>query len=1468
MQCYTELVPPTVVSCAVSLPFTSAHSENLVVAKGSLLQVFATKTVSTEIDNSQASATPSVKPVETYDRRLNDGDGLDSSFLGGDAMLLRADRTTSTKLVLIAEYPLHGIIRGLARIKIQHSRSGGEALLVHTRVARLSLVQWDPERNGIEDISIHYYEKDEWQGAPTDGPLRFHGSQLQTDPQSRCAALKFGLRKIAFLPFRQTDEDIDMGDWDEDVDGPRPEKESSASVGANGSGNNANNSNNNNNNNSSSSSSSNAVPPVPYTSSFVLSLPRLDPDLLHPVHFSFLHEYREPTFGIISSTSRRSNVRRLGDHFSYKVFTIDLHQKASTAILSVNNLPQTLFQIIPLPHPIGGALLVGSNELIHIDQSGKANGVAVNPFAKEMTQFPLADQADLQLRLEHCSVELMSAETGEMLMVLSDGRMAIVSFKMDGRTVAGVAVKLVPAENGGNLLPYQAACMARLGKNSLFVGSIGSDSVVLGWTRRQLQAARKKARLLDDALDYDLADGDLDDEDEDDLYGEGPTITQSAAAGIDASRGGDLDFRIHDSLVSMCPLMDLTPGKPSYLPGSEEAKNSGGVRADLQLACAVGRHKAGSLALLNRNIQPKVIGRFDFPEARGFWTMRVQKPIPKSLQGDKGANLAVGDNYDSGTQYDKFMIVSKVDLDGYETSDVYALTGAGFEALSGTEFDPAAGFTVEAGTMGNDMRIIQVLRSEVRSYDGDLGLSQILPMLDEETGAEPRVVKASILDPYLLLVREDSSVLIAQINTHSELEEIDKGDSTFTSTKWLTGCLYKDNRGLFAPLRTDKGSSDGESPFMFLLSTTGALYIYGLPDLTNPVYVASGLSYIPPMLSAEYSVRRGTSQEAISELLVADLGDQIASSPYLILRHPNDDITIYEPFRLPSTESSSDLARTLYFHKVSNPHIAKGPETPEETTDDESVEPARPVPLRSCANIGGYSAVFLSGPSPSFIIKSSKSVPRVMGLQGLGVRGMSPFHTEGCERGFIYADSKGCARVTQLPTDTSLAELGVSVRKIPLGDAVSHVAYHPTMECYAAACSVTEPFELPKDDDYHKEWAKENCPMLPTMERGLVKLISPATWTVIDTFELDQHEVAMCMETLHLEISEETKERRMLITVGTAVNKGEDLPIRGRILVLDVVSVIPEPDRPETDRKLKLIAKEEIPRGAVTALSEVGSQGLMLVAQGQKCMVRGLKEDGSLLPVAFLDMNCYVTAVRELRGTGYCLMADAFKGVWFVGYSEEPYRMTLFGKSSTTLRCLTADFLASGNELSIVVCDEDGVLHILQFDPEHPRSLQGHLLLNRASFSADPNHVWATLNLPRANSPSSPTTPSASDPATSSQVLLLASPSGALHALHPISEPAYRRLTSLASSLTNALPHAAGMNPKGHRLPPQDNAARLPGVDISAGRSVVDGTLLARWTELGARQRAEAAGKGGYADPADVRAELEGLLGWAGFAYF
>ncbi|KAK4193394.1 protein cft1 [Podospora australis] len=1444
MQCYTALTPPTAVDFSVILQFVPGQGPNLVVAKSSLLQIFKTKAVSTEIEPSQSNGSRRQNTSRYENRIANDDDGFEASYLAGDSLATKTDRANLQKLILITEVQLAGTVTGLARISKKIAGSSGDALLMAFKDAKMSLVAWDSEKQALSTISIHYYEKDELQGAPWASPLSNHVNFLAADPGSRCAALKFGARNLAILPFRQPDEDIEMDDWSEEVDGQRRSRDQPDAVVQGAS----------------------IIEDTPFAPSFVLRLSNLDSSLLHPVHLAFLHEYREPTFGVLASTSAASNSLGRKDHFVYKIFTLDLQQKESTTILSVSGLPQTLFRVVPLPAPVGGALLVGNNELIHIDQSGKPNGVAVNPLTKQETSFALVDQSELDLRLEGCEIEVLAADLGELLIILNDGRMALVTFRIDGRTVSGLDVKMISDEAGGSIIPGRVSTLSKIGRNAMFAGSEEGDSVVFGWTRKQSQAGRRKSRLQDVGLDIDMDDGGLEEEDEedddDDLYGEEPAPRKQSLAASTSAKGGELEFRIHDRLLSLAPIQAMTYGQPVFLEGSEEEQNSAGVRSDLQLVCAVGRDKASSLAIMNQAIQPKVIGRFDFPEARGFWTVFAKKPIPKSLQGDKGP-AAFGNDYTTSGIFDKFMIVAKVDLDGYEKSDVYAVTGAGFESLTGTEFDPAAGFTIEAGTMGKDSRIIQVLKSEVRVYTGDFELSQAVPMFDEDTGADPRALSASIADPYLLIIRDDSSAFVAQIDDDMDLEEMRKDDETLVTTKWLTGCLYADSNGVFGEEPAEKKGKPAESILMFLLSASGALYIYRLPDLSKPVYVAEGLSFIPPGLSADYAARRGTAKETIAEILVADLGDAASKSPYLILRHANDDLTIYQPYRY-KTGASLGLSKTLFFTKLPNSKFAK---SPEEADDDEATHQPRCLSMRRCNNVGGYSTVFLPGASPSFILKSSKSMPKVVPLQGLGAMAMSSFHTEGCEHGFIYADSQSIARVTQLPTDWSYGETGLAVKKIPIGKDVAAAAYHPPTQSYVVGCNVPEPFELPRDDDYHKEWAREVLAFKPNVDRATLKLLSPITWTVVDEIQMEPCEEVLCVETLNLEVSEATNERKQLIAVGTAVKKGEDLATKGHVYVYDIADVIPKPGRPETSKKLKLVAKEDIPRGAVTAISAIGTQGLMLVAQGQKCMVRGLKEDGTLLPVAFMDMNCYVTSVRELPGTGLCLMADGFKGVWFTGYTEEPYKMMLFGKSNTSLRTLNADFLPDGKDLSIVASDDDGHIHILQFDPEHPKSLQGHLLLHKTTFNTGAHHPTRSLLLPASASPNNPTEQDAV-PASRPHVLLLASPTGVIAALRPLSETSYRRLSSLVSHLINSLPPVAGLNPKGYRMPNANCPPAAVETGMSRGIGIVDGTILERFSQFGRAKRDDVVTKAGYSGPEEVRSDLEGVLGWAGLGYF
>lgn len=373
--------------------------------------------------------------------------------------------------------------------------------------------------------------------------------------------------------------------------------------------------------------------------------------------------------------------------------------------------------------------------------------------------------------------------------------------------------------------------------------------------------------------------------------------------------------------------------------------------------------------------------------------------------------------------------------------------------------------------------------------------------------------------------------------------------------------------------------------------------------------------------------------------------------------------------------------------------------------------------MRSMSHIAGHSTVFLPGGSPCFIFKNSKSNPKILGLRGRGVRAMSSFHTKSCDRGFIYLDTKGVARVAELPRDTSFADIGMSLRRIVLGENVQAIAYHPPSSTYIISTipssfssdndvdeeqhELEEGEEVQDDPDVQKERSKRklNIGLSPRLHSA-VKLVNPLTWTIIDTIELENSETVTCIKTLDLEVSEITHERKQVIVVGTAIDEGEIHAVKGNIRVYDIVTVVPQKDHPESNKKLKEIAKEEIARGPVTAISCIGSQGFLLVAHGQKCMVRGLKEDGTLLPVAFMDMNCYTSSMKELKGTGLVVQGDVSKGVCFTGYTEEPYKMILLGKSVCNLEILVVEFLPDGKDLFIIAADAEGDLHVLQFDPE------------------------------------------------------------------------------------------------------------------------------------------------------------------------
>lgn len=97
-------------------------------------------------------------------------------------------------------------------------------------------------------------------------------------------------------------------------------------------------------------------------------------------------------------------------------------------------------------------------------------------------------------------------------------------------------------------------------------------------------------------------------------------------------------------------------------------------------------------------------------------------------------------------------------------------------------------------------------------------------MTDELTGAEPKIVSTSFADPYVLVIRDDASIMILEADDSGDLDEVERGD-VLLATKWLAGSLYKDSQWAFSVLQKNQAQVRNTNVFLFLLSATGGLQV-------------------------------------------------------------------------------------------------------------------------------------------------------------------------------------------------------------------------------------------------------------------------------------------------------------------------------------------------------------------------------------------------------------------------------------------------------------------------------------------------------------------------------------------------------------------------------------------------------------------------------------------------------------------
>ncbi|KAJ3417096.1 Cleavage and polyadenylation specificity factor subunit 1 [Chytridiales sp. JEL 0842] len=538
--------------------------------------------------------------------------------------------------------------------------------------------------------------------------------------------------------------------------------------------------------------------------------------------------------------------------------------------------------------------------------------------------------------------------------------------------------------------------------------------------------------------------------------------------------------------------------------------------------------------------------------------------------------------------------------------------------------------------------------------------------------------------------------------------------------------------------------------------------------------------------------------------------------------------------------------------------------------------------LRPFTRVGGasgglsYTGVFMSGSRPCWIMmaREGSSLPNIEALEGVsypdvavdppltqigkGVLRIHPclvdgeiltfteFHNVNIPDGFVYVTKEGMLRLCQLLWQFNY-DGDWAYCKVPLKRTPHKITYHHHSETYTMAASVPTPFILSKaqhaaavaagvlDADSKPEITEKPEERVnlyyPQVGSYSLELISPVTWETVDRYPMDDYEQVLTCSAVDLQSKETASGLKLFLAVGTGVFRGEDLATRGRVLIFDIIEVVPEIDKPQTKNKFKHLCTND-EKSPVTAIGSVN--GYLLAAIGTRVIIHSFEDGESLVGVAFVDANIFVQSVSSIKNL--ILIADISKSVMFAGFQEDPPQVKMFGKDYYPLQVYGSEFVVYENMAGFVVGDGEKNLHLMTYAPYNIQSLRGQKLLRKGDL-----HVGSTVQrivrlrrLPNIN-----------DKTTKplEHFNICGTLEGGISTVVPVSEKMYKRLYALYSKMVNTLQHHAGLNPRGFRQVQQKYRPLMSSATTGppGPRSILDGDLLYKYASLSVLQQRELA---------------------------
>ncbi|EMP27195.1 Cleavage and polyadenylation specificity factor subunit 1 [Chelonia mydas] len=1099
-----------------------------------------------------------------------------------------------------------------------------------------------------------------------------------------------------------------------------------------------------------------------------------------------------------------------------------------------------------------GVVIFAVNSLLYLNQSVPPYGVSLNCLTTGTTVFPLRIQDGVKVTLDCAQAAFISYDKmvislkgGEIyvLTLITDGMRSVRSFHFDKAaasvltTCGNWATETLSRQMGamglGAMLPrWLLGFQPRPGGDQSLTVSASLRvtqyteklqeppvNVVKDPADKQEEPPVKKKRSESSGNWAGGKSAPQDEVDEIEVYGsEAQSGTQLAT----------YSFEVCDSILNIGPCANAAMGEPAFL--SEE-----------------------------KSIRPQVVTTFELPGCYDMWTVisPQKKEEDESAKGETAEKEPSHPEPEDDGKRHGFLILSR------EDSTMILQTGQEIMELDTSGF-ATQGPTVFAGNIGENRYIVHVPHPE----PGQLGPSAVavnqLHFIPVDLGSP--IVHCAVADPYVVIMSAEGQVTMfvlksdtyggrthrltlqkpqlhhqskvialcvyrdvrgmfttesrttssrdeLSLRSHSEVETVIQDISNTVDDE--EEMLYGDSSSLFSPTKEEPRRSSlplsDRDPHQYKVEPThwcvlvrenGAMEIYQLPDwrlvflvknfpMGQRVLVDSSFGQPAAQGDAKKEeVTRQGEMPLVKEVLLVALGNR-QSRPYLLV-HVDQELLIYEAFSHDSQLGQSNLK--VRFKKV-----------------------------------------FICGPSPHWLLVTARGALRLhpMTIDGL-IESFAPFHNVNCPKGFLYFNRQGELRISVLPAYLSY-DAPWPVRKIPLRCTTHYVAYHVESKVYAVATSVVNPCtRIPRMTGEEKEFEsieRDERYIHPQQEAFSIQLISPVSWETIPNtrIELEEWEHVTCMKTVSLKSEETVSGLKGYIAAGTCLMQGEEVTCRGRILIMDIIEVVPEPGQPLTKNKFKVLYEKE-QKGPVTALCHC--HGYLVSAIGQKIFLWSLK-DNDLTGMAFIDTQLYIHQMISVKN--FILAADVMKSISLLRYQEESKTLSLVSRDAKPLEVYSVDFMVDTDQLGFLVSDRDRNLMVYMYLPEAKESFGGMRLLRRADFHVGA-HVntfwrtpcrWATDGVTKKSSAWE-----------SKHITWFATLDGGIGLLLPMLEKTYRRLLMLQNALTTMLPHHAGLNPRAFRMLHVDRRTLQ-----NAVRNILDGELLTRYLYLSAMERNELAKK-------------------------